>query len=228
MNNMVLVLMSALLLSPLGFADSHEAAPLNFIKATDLLEKMQGETGLYVFDVRTIGEYDQGHIDGSMSLPLNDISQPRLNSINGMNRDSVIVTYCGCPHHLSGLAARQLTKMNYTDVRVLEEGFWYWKEQRFPILPAMSEISVSKLSVAGKLVAENKPTENVDIFIRHAETGQLEATTTDASGNYELHLHVYGYQDDDAFEFFVVDLGGAPAKTFVPGNDHETGVVVTY
>ncbi len=225
----LLVILSVLFLLPVSYADSpKEETPFNFIKAPNLLEQMQNDANLYVFDVRTEGEYVRGHIEGSQSLPLNDITQTRLNNIEGLSQESTIVTYCGCPHHLSGLAAQRLVAMNYRNVRVLEEGFWYWKEQDYPVLPAMSEISVSELSVAGQLVAENKPVSNIDIFLKHAETGQLEAAKTDESGNYLMHLHLYDYQDKDVFEIYVADLSGEPARTFIPGSDHETSVVVIY
>lgn len=46
--------------------------------------------GALILDVRTPGEYRQGHIKGSINTPLNELSK----HISTIKKDSVIITCC--------------------------------------------------------------------------------------------------------------------------------------
>ena len=109
---------------------------VRYIRASDLLERIERDSKHFVFDVRSITSFADAHIAGAISMPYGKVEKSDLAAINGLEIDTPIVTYCGCPHHLAGLAADQLIAWGYRNVRVLHEGFWYWHEQRYPLATA--------------------------------------------------------------------------------------------
>jgi phage shock protein E len=88
----------------------------------DLIKKLFGfgpkidvrkliEQGAIVVDVRTPAEYKDGHVKGSMNLPL----QTLATQMNKLKKDQVIVTCCRSGSR-SGMACRQLQAAGYTQV----------------------------------------------------------------------------------------------------------------
>ena len=55
-------------------------------------------------------------------------------ALGKLPKDHWVVTYCACPHAISGQAADRLRKAGFQKVGVLDEGFPYWKEQGYPTL----------------------------------------------------------------------------------------------
>jgi rhodanese-related sulfurtransferase len=194
----------------------------NFISADLLLKKMNAKELSYVFDVRNKEAYEESHIKGALNRPIP--ITPEL--VKDIPKDAHIVTYCGCPHHLSGIAAEQLTNMGYKDVHVLNEGFWYWKDHKMPIVEAPgSKSTLSKISIEGTLTKENKPFANQDIYLKHELSGQLEATRTNADGGYKMDFHLYNYKKNDNFKFYVGDLR-KPVQDFSTSKTDTSGVIV--
>ncbi len=48
------------------------------------------KAGAVILDVRTIGEYKQGHIQGSINVPLDALSS----KLNKLKKDKVVITCC--------------------------------------------------------------------------------------------------------------------------------------
>ncbi|MCB0410558.1 MAG: rhodanese-like domain-containing protein [Flavobacteriales bacterium] len=48
------------------------------------------ENGAQIIDVRTKGEYQSGHIKGSVNIPLNELP----NKLNKIKKDKVVITCC--------------------------------------------------------------------------------------------------------------------------------------
>ncbi len=97
------------------------------ISTTDNLEKIEykkitseeaktimdsGEDHVVV-DVRTQGEYESGHIEGALLLPLDEIELIASQKLPDLNQK--ILLYCRSGNR-SAVAARMLIKMGYTDV----------------------------------------------------------------------------------------------------------------
>lgn len=194
----------------------------NFIKADDLLKRVNNKENIYIFDVRGQISYDESHIKGSLSKPIP--ITPAL--MMGIPKEAKIVTYCGCPHHLSSIAAEQITGMGYKDVHVLDEGFWYWKDHKYPLEETKGAKSkVSQLTVSGVLMKDGQPVVGKDIYLKHMKTGQLEATKTDDKGAYKMTSHIYNYQSKDDFKFYVEDLT-KPVQDFSTDKVDNPNIVV--
>lgn len=69
--------------------------------------------GNIILDVRTKEEYDQGHIEGAMLLPVSDILDGKLDSLPDKNQ--IILVYCRSGNR-SATASKYLVKVGYTNV----------------------------------------------------------------------------------------------------------------
>ena len=72
-----------------------------------------------VIDVRSLDEYNTGHIEGSINIPVDSI-----NSIS-YSKDTTIIVYCASGMR-SANAADTLTKLGYTSVYNLDGGLINW------------------------------------------------------------------------------------------------------
>ena len=77
---------------------------------------------LVILDARPGSDYLAGHISGSISVPFYRMAE----ATPLLPQDRWIVTYCGCPHMLSGEAAAELQAAGFTLVAVLDEGYYSW------------------------------------------------------------------------------------------------------
>ena len=62
--------------------------------------------GAVIVDVRTKGEYQQGHIKGSLNIPLNNLSS----QLTKLKKDKVIITCCASG--MRSAQARSILKEN--------------------------------------------------------------------------------------------------------------------
>ena len=85
-------------------------------------------------DVRNRGSYEQGHIPGALSLPLNEIAS-RLETLTAeISRQHAIVTYCsGRLCQDSHTAAQWLMEHGFENVVVFIDGFPGWAEHGYPV-----------------------------------------------------------------------------------------------
>jgi mono/diheme cytochrome c family protein/rhodanese-related sulfurtransferase len=80
-------------------------------------------------DARVPSDYEIEHIAGAYNVPFYDPT-PYLDKLP---KSTWLVAYCGCPHAESGNLARQLVNAGFTQVTVLDEGLWVWKERGHPM-----------------------------------------------------------------------------------------------
>lgn len=99
------------LLSMLGFGDKSES-----IK--DFMDK-----GAVIIDVRTTGEYKEGHIKGSKNIPL-DIFASKIQEIKKLNKP--VITCCR-----SGMRSAQAASiLKQNDIEVINGGGWESLERK--------------------------------------------------------------------------------------------------
>jgi len=105
-----------------------EQAAMNALSKEELLTRLQ-LNDVIVIDVRPEEEYKNGHIEGSVSIPLAELKD-RLNEIP---KDREVVAYCRGPYCVLAPEAVSLLKKNgYNAVR-LEEGLPEWKAAGLPV-----------------------------------------------------------------------------------------------
>jgi rhodanese-related sulfurtransferase len=83
-----------------------------------------------LIDVREASEWQQGHAAGARHLSRGMLEVEIEDSVSDPNQ--LVIVYCGAGGR-SALAADNLQKMGYTNVRSLAGGMRAWKEAGLPV-----------------------------------------------------------------------------------------------
>lgn len=85
-------------------------------------------------DARSRKDYENGHIAGARSLPWPDVEQRVIDATDNISSDTTIITYCnGETCKLSHDLAMFLKDMDFSNVRVLINGWTVWQENHLPV-----------------------------------------------------------------------------------------------
>ena len=101
-----------------------------YVPADDVHAAIQAGKRIVLLDARTAGDYIISHITGAISVPFYRIEE----AVELLPRDTFIVTYCGCPHAISGRALDVLRAAGFNQSAVLDEGFYVWRDRGYPTL----------------------------------------------------------------------------------------------
>lgn len=82
---------------------------------------------MIILDTRAPSDYVLEHIAGAVSGPFYDVDS----FVDLLPKDTWIVAYCGCPHAASDAARDALLARGFQRVRVLDEGFYTWREREY-------------------------------------------------------------------------------------------------
>ena len=107
-----LLLMAALVLTGCA-APLASAASYRQINMQEALDIMTNETGHIILDVRTIAEYESGHIPGAICVPNETIGASEIPELP--YKDQLILVYCRSGNR-SKQAASKLIKLGYTNI----------------------------------------------------------------------------------------------------------------
>jgi len=83
------------------------------ISAETAKEMLDQNSEIILVDVRTKSEYDEGHIEGALLLPLDTISEDAQDKIP--NKNKIYIIYCRSGNR-SNTASNLLTSMGYAFV----------------------------------------------------------------------------------------------------------------
>ena len=106
---MVYLLLAALLLMSAAVAEP----TFQQITQEEAARILEEETEYILLDVRTLEEYDEGHIPGAINLPNETIGEGELPELP--DRDQMILVYCRSGRR-SKEAAGKLAALGYTQV----------------------------------------------------------------------------------------------------------------
>ncbi|WP_135822616.1 rhodanese-like domain-containing protein [Halostella litorea] len=137
-----------------------------------------------IADARGREQYDTSHVFGAVLSPAGRGGSDG-DPVVEWPQDDRIVCYCGCPHHLSSIRAASLIDAGYENVYVIDEGFWEWHAQDYPM--AGTDLSVSPYGhvVRGRA---DPGFAGETAWARHEPSGQREATTIGDDGGYSMTL----------------------------------------
>lgn len=128
---MLAVLLIATTLSTVGCAEADggggDKSVVHEISQQDLLSNPP-ENAL-VLDVRTPGEYGEGHVPNAVNIPHSELAS-RLSELNSSS-DRPIVVYCKSGRR-AGMAANVLQGAGYTDLHHLAGDMDGWKAAGLP------------------------------------------------------------------------------------------------
>ena len=100
-----------------------------FIAADLVKQAMDSGLQLALLDARPPSDYVHSHITGARSVPFY-LGETYLDQLDP---NWTFVTYCGCPHSISGQLHDLLEANGFSKVWVLDEGFFVWQERGYPV-----------------------------------------------------------------------------------------------
>lgn len=106
-----------------------------------------------LIDVRTPGEYDEGHIEGATNINWNDMNFEQ--QVSKLDKSKPIMVYC-LSGGRSGSAAGALKRMGFTEIYDLQGGMRGWRQAGFAEskdAPAVSGLSMDEYH---KMVSSDK------------------------------------------------------------------------
>jgi len=93
------------------------------ITAAEVKEKLSSSKDIILLDVRTEAEYNQGHIPGSILIPVDELKNRALNELKDKN--AAIIVYCRSGAR-SANASGILASLGYTNVYNMIGGIMGW------------------------------------------------------------------------------------------------------
>ena len=93
------------------------------ITAEEVLANLN-QDGNYLVDIRSLGHYQQGHIEGSVSIPLAQLATVEMLKFLPLDKKIVLIGYDGMD---ASQGVRALVTMGY-DAVALKYGMSYWYE----------------------------------------------------------------------------------------------------
>lgn len=88
----------------------------------------------FFLDARPADIYAEGHIHGAINLPWQYVEEQCFEVIDQIPPDKTIITYCDGPTcHLGDFLADFLKDLGCEKVRVLENGWSVWKQNKLPV-----------------------------------------------------------------------------------------------
>jgi rhodanese-related sulfurtransferase len=164
------------------------------VPVADAIDWYRDDDALFA-DARGPGSYERAHVTGAVLSPAPD-GVPRDDPVEATPTDRRIVTYCGCPHHLSSLRAAELIQDGYRYTYALDEGFQVWTDRGHPVSGTAVESTPTEYRVEGRVtdgdpVVEPQTAGDGHVWAWHDPTGQREAAPIAADGSFTVHLRFY-------------------------------------
>jgi len=100
------------------------------VNTDEIVQKLKNEENFELIDVRENEEFEDGHLPKARHLSKGIIERDIEETVPDTKRE--IVLYCGGGYR-SVLAADNLRKMGYTNVKSLAGGWREWNEKGYPV-----------------------------------------------------------------------------------------------
>jgi rhodanese-related sulfurtransferase len=160
------------------------AVPL--VPVADAIQWYEDEDVLFA-DARSPTAYENARITDAVFSPAPD-GQGGEDPVEERSTDDRIVTYCGCPHHLSTLRASDLIADGYAHTYALDEGFHAWVDRGHPVAGNSVDSQPAAYTISGEL---SDPGGDARVWAWHDPSGQREVAPVAADGTFSLTLHFY-------------------------------------
>jgi cytochrome c oxidase cbb3-type subunit 3/ubiquinol-cytochrome c reductase cytochrome c subunit len=100
-----------------------------FVPADNINAALEAGESFIILDARPHNDYLKAHVDGAISVPFYEVDQ----AVNHLPKDRWIITYCVCPHAMSGKAVDRLREHGFEKTAILDEGFFEWVSRGYPV-----------------------------------------------------------------------------------------------
>lgn len=100
------------------------------ITADELLSKLKEDKNIVVLDVRTPGEYSEGHVPSALNIPYDEIEDEVAKKVK--DKKQQIVVYCRSGYRASKAEAT-LADLGYSNILHLDGDMLGWKSNKKPL-----------------------------------------------------------------------------------------------
>ena len=93
------------------------------------IDLMEDKPDLVILDVRTTVEYNEGHIENAVNIPVEELET----RITELNKDDEILVYCRTGNRSSS-AVEIMDEAGFTKLYHMHEGISIWIDQGHPVV----------------------------------------------------------------------------------------------
>ncbi len=104
---------------------------LSIPEAYRLIQENKGNRSFIILDVRTSGEYAEGHVEGALLLDYN--SPAFADELKKLDRNKTYLVYCRSGNRSDG-AVKMMQELGFTDIREMPGGINAWNQEKFPLV----------------------------------------------------------------------------------------------
>jgi rhodanese-related sulfurtransferase len=122
-------------------ASAHGTKDKQFISPADLASE---RASYQIIDLRSVEHYFKNHVPGALSLPLQEISQKRLQTL-GVEPGNQVILY-STSESAASKGKVLLSVLGYSNVRVLAGGFTHWLEDGQGVESGLSQPAIGVIS----------------------------------------------------------------------------------
>lgn len=114
----------------------------------DAFKEQMDVTDVYVIDVREVSEYEAGHIEGAVNIPIRTLAQ----NLDKVPSDMPVIVYCASGQR-AGMATSVLRSLGYDNVRSFAAGWKGWSAAAEPVSTEAAEAGSFEIAADPALVA---------------------------------------------------------------------------
>jgi rhodanese-related sulfurtransferase len=111
-----------------GIAHAQDLAIVKIIDSTQLQERLNGN--IHLVDVRTDGEFAQGHIKGAIQINIS--SDDFMEKMDQLDKSKPIVLYCAVGGR-STAAVGMIRKLGFPVIYNFRGGIREWNKEKLPL-----------------------------------------------------------------------------------------------
>jgi len=105
---------------------TQEYADVTVAEAKALIEE---RPDMAILDVRTPSEFDDGHIEGAINIPVDDLTR----RLDELSKDDELLVYCRTGNR-SARAVGILNDGGFTKIFHMDEGITGWMDAGYPVI----------------------------------------------------------------------------------------------
>ncbi|NUB90067.1 rhodanese-like domain-containing protein [Haloterrigena sp. SYSU A558-1] len=143
-------------------------------------------------DARGRTQYDEARIKGAVFSPAEDAGSVDDDPVEEWSKDTRIVTYCQCPHHLSSQRAASLIDAGYEHAYAIDEGLRGWINGGYPLEGSAVDAEWQKYEINGTTDSEYA---GEMVTLEQLEEDRSEIAPIQDDGSYTLQLYFAGSTD---------------------------------
>jgi rhodanese-related sulfurtransferase len=117
----------------IAYGDSTTAQMIKDVSADEafsLIEKRSGDPHFIILDVRTDGEYTEGHIEGALNIDYK--SSDFSKRLEELDKDDTYLLYCASGGR-SAKALEIMRELGFMNIYHLYKGFMSWQDAGLPV-----------------------------------------------------------------------------------------------